>query len=105
VQLFILTNDIKAATYLKLLIIKWLITEPSNMLMEGVSVNLAENFNSHFKRGINGTYYQISRKHSQRYADEFAFRRNTRKFNNQERFDLLLSSSIGQRLTYQQLIN
>ena len=69
------------------------------------SVNSAENFNSHLKRGIQGTYHWISKKHVQKYADEFTFRFNTRKCGEQERFDLVLASVVGKRLTYQQLIN
>src|SRR3954447_18923131 len=71
----------------------------------GASTNLAENFNSHLKRGIYGTYHWTSKKHSQKYANEFTFRRNTRKYSVQERFDLALLSTVGKRLTYQALIN
>lgn len=72
---------------------------------EKVHTNSIENAWSHLKGNIRGTYHWISRKHSQRYADEFTFRRNTRKYNKQERFDFLLTSTVGKRLTYQQLIN
>lgn len=70
-----------------------------------VSVNAVENRWSHFKPMISGTYRKISRKHAQKYVDEFVMRNNTRKYSKQDRFDLLLSSTIGKRLTYQQLIN
>lgn len=66
-------------------------------------VALIENFNSHLKRGIRGTYHWVSKKHLSGYVDEFIFRRNTRKYGEQERFDLVLSSVMGKRLTYQQL--
>lgn len=66
-------------------------------------VALIENFNSHLKRGIQGTYHWVSKKHLSGYVDEFIFRRNTRKYGEQERFDLVLSSVMGKRLTYQQL--
>lgn len=68
------------------------------------STNVAENFNAHLKRGIYGTYHWISKKHTQKYVDEFTFRMNTRKNTEEERLNFLVSSSIGQRLTYQQLI-
>lgn len=45
---------------------------------------------SHFKRMVNGTYYHMSRKHLQKYVDEFVFRYNTRKCSKYERIDLLL---------------
>ncbi len=69
------------------------------------STNTAENFNSHLKRGISGIYHQISKKHSQSYANEFAFRYNTRKHEEQERFDLALLSGVGKSLTYRELIS
>lgn len=72
---------------------------------KNASTNAIENAWSHLKRGINGTYHWVSKKHVQKYVDEFTLRFNTRKCKEQERFDLVLLSSIGKRLTYQQLIN
>lgn len=69
------------------------------------STNAVENRWSHLKRMTYGTYHWISRKHAQKYIDEFVMRNNTRKYSKQDRFDLLLSSAVGKRLTYQQLIN
>jgi len=69
------------------------------------TTNSIEGFWSHLKRGINGTYHWISKKHLQDYVNEFAFRYNTRKYSEQERFNAILLSSIGKRLTYQQLIS
>jgi len=69
-----------------------------------VSVNAIESFWNFPKRGIYGTYYHISRKHAQKYMDEFALRFNARKYNGEDRFNLVLSSVVGKRLTYQQLI-
>ncbi len=40
-----------------------------------------ENVWSHFKRGIQGVYRSVSRKHIQKYANEFAFRYSYRKEN------------------------
>lgn len=69
------------------------------------TTNSIENRWSHLKRMIYGTYHHASEKHLQRYLNEFTLRNNTRKHNEQERFDLVLLSSAGKRLTYQQLIN
>ena len=64
------------------------------------SVNTAESFNACVKGTIKGTYHNnISKKHAQKYIDEIVFRFNTRKWNEKNRFDLLLSSAIGKRLT------
>jgi transposase-like protein len=70
-----------------------------------VSVNAVENRWSHLKRMIYGTYHLVSKKHTQRYLDEYTLRNNTRQYSDKDRFDLVLLSGIGKRLTYQQLIN
>lgn len=41
--------------------------------------NRIEGFWSHLKRGISSTHVSVSRKHLQKYVDEFAFRYNNRK--------------------------
>jgi len=70
-----------------------------------ISTNAIENFWSHLKRGVNGIYHWISKKHAPKYVDEFTLRFNTRRHHERERFDLLLSSVAGKNLTYQKLIN
>lgn len=57
-----------------------------------VTTNGIECVWSHFKRMVFGTYYKVSKKHLQRYVDEFIFRFNTRKFSEFERFELFLRS-------------
>ncbi len=64
--------------------------------------NGIENFWSLFKRGIIGIYHQVSNKHLQAYADEFAYRYNTRKLNDQERLTTVLTHTQG-RLKYKDL--
>lgn len=66
--------------------------------------NGIENFWSHLKRGIDGIYHWVSKEHLQSYVDEFTLRFNTRKFDTQSRFDLILAGVVGKRLTYQNLI-
>ena len=55
-----------------------------------VSTNGIENVWSHFDRMMLGTYIRVSRKHLQKYIDEFIFRFNTRNFTDSQRFNLLL---------------
>lgn len=55
-----------------------------------VSSNGIENVWSHFKRMIFGIYYHVSKKHMQRYIDEYIFRFNTRNYTDSQRFRLLL---------------
>lgn len=57
-----------------------------------VTTNSIENMWSHFKRTIFGTYYKVSKRHLQRYVDEFVFRFNTRNGTDIERFNILLQN-------------
>ena len=68
------------------------------------STNTIENPWSHLKATIR-TYVKISRKHSQKYIDEFVLRFNTRKYKTEERFDLVLMASVDKSLSYSQLIS
>jgi transposase-like protein len=69
-----------------------------------VHTNGCENFWSLLKRGINGTYISVEPYHLFRYVDEQAFRFNTRKLTDSERFDSVMGQIVGKRLTYKQLI-
>lgn len=65
--------------------------------------NTAESFFAILKRGVYGTFHSVSEQHLQRYANEFAFRWNTREklgFNDFDRASLLLKGASGKRLTY-----
>lgn len=55
-----------------------------------VTTNRIENAWSHFDRMMLGTYIRVSKKHLQKYVDEFIFRFNTRNFSDSQRFNLLL---------------
>ena len=60
---------------------------------------------SHFallKRGIYGTFHNISEAHLHRYLAEFDFRANTRTISDAERAAVLLVGTKGKRLVYQQ---
>ncbi len=57
------------------------------------------------KRGIIGIYHYVSPKHLQRYCDEFAYRYNTRKTTDSERFNQCFTQAEGKRLTYKRLID
>jgi transposase-like protein len=65
--------------------------------------NGMENYWSVLKRGIYGIYHQVSPKHLQRYCDEFAYRFNSRKMKDGDRFELTLTRLQG-RLKYADLI-
>lgn len=70
-----------------------------------ISVNGAENRWSRLKPMISLTYRGVSEKHFQKYIDEFVLRNNASKLGFQEKFDLVLLSTIGKRMTYQELIS
>ncbi len=69
----------------------------------GIHTQTIEGFWSLMKRGINGIYHSVSPKHLQRYCDEYAYRYNSRKINDSERFVSTLGQLSG-RLTYKKLI-
>lgn len=65
--------------------------------------NTVEGFWTGVKRSYVGIYHVLSRKHLQRYADEFAFRYNTRDMSEGARFDFAMSLKAGP-LKYKELI-
>jgi transposase-like protein len=68
-----------------------------------VHTNTIEGFWSMMKRGINGIYHHVSKEHLHRYTDEFAYRYNSRKSSDPERFEKFFDRVEG-RLTYAQLV-
>ena len=63
-----------------------------------VHTNTIKGYFSILKRGINGVYQHVSRKHLQRYLQEFDFRYNTRKEDDATRTAAALSCIEGKRL-------
>jgi len=68
-----------------------------------IHTNTVEGFWSLLKRGINGTYHWVSKKHINRYLNEFSLRYNTRELADNQRFASFLGKVQG-RLTYKELI-
>jgi transposase-like protein len=67
-----------------------------------VHTNTVEGFFSILKRGLNGTFHAVSKKHLHRYLSEFEFRYNTRWSEDGERTMLAIQAADGKRLTYRQ---
>jgi len=68
-----------------------------------IHTNHIENFWSHFKRTIIGTYFQLSRKHLGAYVNEASFRYNNRDMSEGSRFDVTLANS-NKTLSWNELI-
>ena len=69
----------------------------------GFHTNGIEGFWSHLKRGLKGIYHVVRPKHLQLYCDEFAYRYNTRKMTDIQRF-LQFLSRPSERLRYSELV-
>ena len=68
-----------------------------------IHTNGLENFWSLLKRTVKGTYVSVEPFHLFRYLDEQVFRFNERKGKDADRFNLVVKSVIGRRVTYREL--
>ncbi len=69
-----------------------------------VHTNTVEGFWSLLKRGVIGIYHYTSKKHLQRYLNEFTFRYNRMGYSITKFFDNVLELSVGKSITYKELI-
>ena len=67
------------------------------------TTNRIEALWSSLKRGIVGSYHNISPKHAQRYVDEFAGRHNMRPLDTIDQMRLVARNMVGKRLKYDDL--
>ena len=68
------------------------------------STNTAESFFALLKRGVHGTFHHVSKKHLERYCDEFSFRWNNRKVTDGERTVNAVKGMTGKRLSLNELM-
>lgn len=69
----------------------------------GIHSNTIESAFSMLKRGIDGTFHHVSRKHLHRYCDEFAFRWTWRGLSDLSRAEIAIRKSQGKRVTRAQI--
>jgi transposase-like protein len=65
-----------------------------------VHTNNVEGFFGMMRRGLDGIYHAVSRKHLHRYLSEFEFRHNHRALTDGERAQRAIRAANGKRLTY-----
>lgn len=73
-------------------------------VIEEIHTNGIEGFWSMLKRGLVGTYHQVSAKHLQRYVDEFTGRHNLRPLDTTAQMAAIAEGMQGKRLRYADLI-
>ena len=68
----------------------------SNWYVDGdIHTNTIEGFWALLKRGMFGQFHSVSRKHLQRYVDEFCYRYNLRQADGGVAFDLTVNRALG----------
>lgn len=80
------------------------INHAESYVQGNVHTNGIENFWSLLKRTLKGTYVSVEPFHLFRYLDEQAFRFNTRKGTDADRFVKAAAALTGKRLTFNELI-
>jgi len=69
-----------------------------------VTTNTIEGVFALLKRGVNGTFHSVSRKHLHRYLSEFEYCWNTRQLNDGERTALAIRGADHKRFTHAQQV-
>lgn len=70
-----------------------------------VHTNSIEGFFGMLKRGLNGIYHSVSKKHLHRYLSEFEFRHDNGALSDGERMVKAIRAANHKRLTYRQLVD
>lgn len=57
------------------------------------------------KRAHKGTYHKFSRKHLNRYVNEFVARHNIREQDTISQMELIVAGMVGRRIIYKELVS
>ena len=76
----------------------------SEYVRDQAHTNGIESFWATLKRGYHGTFHHISRKHLNRYVNEFATRHNMRTKDTEAMMAETVALMVGKRLMYADLI-
>jgi transposase-like protein len=99
----VFTDALKSYSDLEINYVHQVIDHAERYVNGNVHTNGIENFWSLLKRAIRGTYVNIEPFHLFRYLDEEAFRFNSRKTTDGNRFKRLSDGIVGKRLTHREL--
>lgn len=72
---------------------------------EMAHVNGIESFWSMLKRAHKGTYHKISKKHLNRYVNEFVVRHNIREEDTINQMEIIVAGMVGRRIMYKDLVS
>lgn len=67
-------------------------------------MNGVESLWAMFKRTFHGTYHHMSKKHLNRYVEQFAGKHNLRELDTIDQMQVVIAGMIGKRLLYKDLI-
>ena len=68
-----------------------------------IHVNNVESYFALLEPCVHGIFHHVSKMHLDRYCDEFSFRWNHRKINDDLRTEAVIAAVAGKRLMYQEL--
>ena len=91
----LMTDEYKSYTGMSKLLPHSVIEHKDWYVNGDVHTNTIEGFWALLKRGMFGQFHSVSRKHLQRYVDEFCFRFNLRNDNQLQAFELTINRGLG----------
>jgi len=90
----LMTDEYRAYSPMKAIIKHMTVNHSAKQWSDGIAhTNTIESFWAILKRGIFGQYYHISKKHLNKYINEFCFKYNNRK--NKNVFDTLIFNGVN----------